>query len=67
MQTTSRSVAVNATKEKVNHFLIAAAPQLLEACKAALEYIKSDPAVYPLTAQLKNVIELAERGEEGGI
>jgi len=43
--------------------LIAASPDLLEASKAALVYIKSDPAVWPLIEQLKAAVSKAEGNE----
>jgi len=47
-----------------NARLIAAAPELLEACKRALVYVKSDPAVYPLICCLEEAIAKAT-GKEG--
>ena len=47
---------------EANALLIAAAPDLYEACKRALVYIQSDPAVYPLISAIKNAIAKAEGG-----
>ena len=40
-----------------------AARELLEACKAALVYVQSDPAVYPLIVQLRAAIAKATEGQ----
>ncbi len=37
-----------------------AAPDLLEACKDALEYCQSDSAIYPLVRKLRDAITKAE-------
>jgi len=57
-----QTLATMDSENKSLGMLIAAAPELLEACKAALIYCQSDPAVFPLNEKLRAAIAKAEGG-----